>query len=251
VAAQDVISAAEYTMKQYAAPVVMSGLEELSNSSKEQMIDLLAARIKNAEGSLANLLSQHAYGDGTAFGGKAITGLDTFVPATATASQTSTVGGISRSTWAFWRSYNVAAASYGATTIQAAMNTTWANLCRGSDKPGVILADNTMWGYYLASLQTIQRFADPSSANLGFSTVKFMDADFVLDGGVGGFATSKTMYFLNTDYLFLKIHKDRNFTTIGPKNRYATNQDASVTIMGAALEMCASNCSLQGRLIAS
>jgi hypothetical protein len=192
------------------------------------------------------------YGDGTAFGGKAITGLDAAVPSTATASQSSTYGGISRSTWSFWRSYAASAASYASSSIQPAMNTTWAALCRGSDKPNVILADNIMWGYYLGSLQPLQRFTDPGSANLGFSTIKFMDGcDFVLDGGVGGFATTKTMYFLNTDYLFLKIHKDRNFTTIGPKNRYATNQDASVTIMGAALELCASNCSLQGRLIAS
>ena len=78
-----------------------------------------------------------------------------------------------------------------------------------------------------------------------------MDADFVLDGGVGGFATTKTMYFLNLDHLFFKVHKDRNFTTIGPKNRYATNQDASVTILGVACQLTANNCALQGRLIAS
>ena len=41
VAAQDVISAAEYQIKQYAVPVVMSGLEMLQNSGKEQFIDLL------------------------------------------------------------------------------------------------------------------------------------------------------------------------------------------------------------------
>ncbi|WP_276834437.1 DUF5131 family protein, partial [Chryseobacterium cucumeris] len=34
VAAQDVISAAEYQIKQYAVPVVMSGLEMLQNSGK-------------------------------------------------------------------------------------------------------------------------------------------------------------------------------------------------------------------------
>ena len=44
VAAQDVISAAEFQIKQYAVPVVMSGLEMLQNSGKEQFIDLLEAQ---------------------------------------------------------------------------------------------------------------------------------------------------------------------------------------------------------------
>ena len=84
VAAQDVLSAAEFSMKQYAVPVVMSGLEELQNSGAEQMIDLLAARIKNAESTMANLVAEGIYGDGTGTGGKVITGLDAAVPVTAT-----------------------------------------------------------------------------------------------------------------------------------------------------------------------
>jgi hypothetical protein len=251
VAAQDVISAAEWNIAQCAVPVVMSGLEELQNSGAEGVIDLLEARIKNAETSMANLVAEGVYSDGTGSGGKQITGLDAAVPILATISQSNTYGGISRTTWAFWRSYSIAAASYGATTIQAPMSTAFAAVSKGSEKPNVILADNVMWGYYLGSLQANQRFTDPSSANLGFSTVKFMDADFVLDGGVGGFATTKTMYFLNTNWLKFRIHKDRDFTTIGPKSRYAVNQDASVTILGMAGQMTCSNCALQGRLIAS
>ena len=41
VAAQDVISASEWSIKQLACPVVISGLEMLQNSGREQFIDLL------------------------------------------------------------------------------------------------------------------------------------------------------------------------------------------------------------------
>src|SRR5262252_3260648 len=41
IAAQDVLSAAEYTIKQLACPVTISGLEQLQNMGREQMIDLL------------------------------------------------------------------------------------------------------------------------------------------------------------------------------------------------------------------
>ena len=49
VAAQDVISAAEFQIKQLACPVVISGLEMLQNSGKEALIDLLEARLNVAE----------------------------------------------------------------------------------------------------------------------------------------------------------------------------------------------------------
>jgi len=70
VAAQDVISAAEFQIKQYAVPVVMSGLEMLQNSGKEQFIDLLEARLNVAESTMANNLSASIYSDGTGSGGK-------------------------------------------------------------------------------------------------------------------------------------------------------------------------------------
>src|SRR5687768_14295090 len=45
VAAQDVLTAAEYSFKQYAVPVTISGLEMLQNAGREQMIDLMEARL--------------------------------------------------------------------------------------------------------------------------------------------------------------------------------------------------------------
>jgi hypothetical protein len=76
-----------------------------------------------------------------------------------------------------------------------------------------------------------------------------MGADVVFDGGQGGSCPANHMYFLNTDYLKLKTHRDRNFTPIGP-DRFATNVDAMVKPIGWAGNMCASNLSLQGVMIA-
>src|SRR3990167_4673152 len=46
------ISAAQFSIAQYAGAVTMSGLEMLQNSSKEQIIDLMEGRMKVAEGQL-------------------------------------------------------------------------------------------------------------------------------------------------------------------------------------------------------
>ena len=101
VAAQDVISAAQYDIKQAACPVTISGLEQLQNAGKEQIIDLLEGRIAVAESTMANLISSGLYSDGTGYGGKEITGLNLQVPVNPA---TGSPGGIDRATWNFWRS---------------------------------------------------------------------------------------------------------------------------------------------------
>ena len=249
VAAADVISAAEFNIKQLACPVVISGLEMLQNSGKEQFIDLLEGRINVAESTMSNLLAESIYSDGTGTGGKEVTGLNAAVPADPT---TGTYGGINRATWTFWQSqlYDFSAASVtpSATTIQAAMNAMWAKQVRGSDRPDLIVSDSVYWTYFMTSLQAIQRFTSPETGSLGFPTIKFMDADVVLDGGIGGYIGSSLMFSLNTKYIFLRPHKDRNMVALSPNKRYSVNQDAEVQILGWAGNLTSSGAQFQGRI---
>ena len=251
VAAQDVISAAQYDIKQCAVPVTVSGLEQLQNAGKEQIIDLLEGRISVAESTMANMISQGLYSDGTGSGGKEITGLKAQV---SVAPATGTVGGIDRATWAFWRNQTFDATTDGgsattAANIQQYMNTLWAKMVRGTDRPDLIVMDNAYWGFYMASLQAIQRFSSSADANLGFVSVKFMDADVVLDGGLGGFQATKTLYMLNTKYLHYRPHSARDMVPLSPKSRYSVNQDAEVQILAWAGNMTMSNASLQGVMV--
>jgi len=249
VAAQDVISAAEFNIKQLAVPVVMSGLEMLQNSGKEAFIDLMEARLNVAEATMANKLADAVYSDGTGSGGKEVTGLDAAVPSTNTSG---TYGGIDRGTWSFWRSqkydFSDNTVTPGPTTIQAAMNTLWASCTRGNDRPDLIVLDTVFWGYYMASLQAIQRFASADTANLGFPSIKFMDADVVLDGGIGGYCPASTGFFLNTKYLKWRPHSQRNMVPLSPNRRYAINQDAEVQILAWAGNLTCSGAQFQGRL---
>lgn len=248
VAAQDVISAAQFDIKQAACPVIISGLEMLQNAGREQMIDLLDGRIGVAESTMANLIAGGVYSDGTANGGKQITGLDAAVPVVPTAG---VYGGINRAVWTFWQSKNTnGGAALTAATIQGAMNTMWASLVRGMDRPDLIPMDGNQWAKYVASLQANQRFTDPKSATLGFPSLKYMDADVILDGGIGGFCPANTMFFLNTKYFFYRPHAQRNFVPLAPNKRYAINQDAEVQIIGWAGNVTSSGSQFQGRISA-
>lgn len=256
VGAQDVISASAFPYKQYAVAVTVTGLELLQNAGKERTIDLVEARLEVAEATMANDLNVGMYSDGTAAGGKQITGLDAAIPTTAKASQTDTYGGISRSTFSFWRTSTTTGTDISsAAKVQSVMNTQWATQVRGADRPDVIVMDQLYWTDFMNSLQVIQRFTDPGKAELGFPSVKFITADVFLDPttgiGAGGGATTKTAYFLNTKYLHFRPHKDRNFVPISPNKRYALNQDVEAQILGWAGNMTCSGAALQGRNIAT
>lgn len=249
VAAQDVIGAARFDFRQAAVPVVISGLEQLKNSGKEALIDLMESRMRVAEASMSNLLAAGVYSDGTGASGKQLVGFDAMLPVTPT---TGTYGGIDRSTaiGTFWRSKSTTAGvALTSATVQPAMNAMWASLVRGQDRPDLIIMDTNFWNLYMSSLQAQQRFTDPSKANLGFPTIKFMDADVVLDGGIGGYATTKTAYFVNTKYTHWRPHRDRDMVSLSPNRRYAINQDAEVAILAWAGNMTSSGPQYSGRLI--
>lgn len=237
------ISAAQFSITQYAAAVTISGLEGLQNNGKEAIIDLLDGRMEVAEGQLMNRLGGDVYLDGTGNSGKNITGLGAAVPDDPT---TGTYGGIDRSTTigTFWRSIRYrgvtdGGAAVSAANIQAYMDAVAVQLIRGTDKPDLIVADNTYYRLYLQSLQSMQRVTDSggSMAGAGFAALKYygagMASDVVLDGGIGAAAPSAHMFFLNTKYIFLRPHSQRNFVPIGGE-RQAVNQDAVVKLIGWA-----------------
>lgn len=197
IAPSDVFTSAEFSLKQAAVAVMMSGLEELQNSGDEAVIDLLESRIENAEITMKNNISNDIYSDGTADGGRQIGGLQLLVADAGTG----TVGGINSSTWSFWQNYvfdfSNNSLTPGVTTIQQAMNTAWLNLTRNRDQPDLIVADNVYFNYYWQSLQAIQRIQNTDLGKAGFTNLKFMNADVVPDGAKGGDAPASHMYFLD------------------------------------------------------
>lgn len=251
------ISAAQFSITQYASAVSISGLEMIQNSGKEAIIDLLDGRMAVAEAQLANRISGDIYLDGTGNSGKNITGLGAAVP---DAPSTGTYGGINRATFSFWQSVAYSGVTNGgsavsASNIQAYMDALAVQLIRGTDKPDLIVCDNNYYKLYLQSLQSIQRITDGgnSSAGAGFASLKYygagMASDVVLDGGIGNAATSNHMWFLNTKYIMFRPHADRNFVPIGGE-RQAVNQDALVRLIGFAGNLTSSGPQFCGVLIA-
>jgi hypothetical protein len=229
------------------------------------MIDLLESRIGNAERTMQNNISTDCYSTGSASGGKQIGGLQLLV---STTNNSGVVGGIDSGVWGFWQnsvnSFASAGLTPGAATMQTMMNRAWLSVARQADRPDLIIADNTYFRYYWESLQAIQRISDDRSGMAGFASLKFMDADVVYDGGFqgttngngappfggglswssGSGAPASSMFMLNTDYIFLRPHKDRDMVPLDP-DRFSVNQDAMVKLVAWAGNMTMSNRFLQ------
>lgn len=242
----DVISAAEYDWKQAYVNVTMSGLEKIQNSGSEALYNLLDRRIQNALKTMRNIVSSALYSDGSAV--KQIGGLQLLVADLPTSG---TIGGINRATYSFWqnqyyRGVTDGGAAVSAANIQQYMMKLWINTVRGEDKPDLIVADTNYFNFYYNSLTAIQRVTDKDGASALNASLKFMDADVGFD--TGGGCPANHMYFLNTEYMYFKVSRMRNF--VPDDEKVSISQDAMVVPLYFAGNMTVSNSARQGVLVA-
>jgi len=245
ISASETFTAAEFSYKQLAGNVVINGLEEVQNSGREAIHNLVRARMTNLERSLKNTVATALYADGTGSGGKEFGGLQALVADT----NTNTVGGISGSTYSWWRNYvydfSAESVTASATTIQTAMNTAWLNVIRGSDMPDMIVAGTTYYTHYWDSLLANQRFTSDSEAGAGFTNLVYKgNVPVIFDDQ----CAATRMYMLNTDYLFVRPAKGRWLKPLPDKS--SVNQDAMVMPIVLAGNMTVSNRSLQAVITA-
>jgi hypothetical protein len=250
IGASDVISAAEYQWRQIAINVVANGLELRTNSGEARIINLVKARMKNAIRTFKNNFSGDVYSDGTL--PNQIGGLQVLVADTGTG----TVGGIDSSVWIFWKNIVQSAAAPlqgggaivpSATTIESLMLPLWLAQTRGDDQPDLIVSSNEYFTFYENSQVSLKRYTSDGAAGKaagGFVSMKYKTADVIFDGGSG--IPAAHMYFLNTDYLGLCVHKDADMAIMDEMKPY--NQDAAVVPILWMGNMTCSNRSLQGVL---
>jgi hypothetical protein len=245
ISASETFTAAEFNYKQLAGNVVITGLEEIQNSGKEAVHNLLRSRIRNLEKSLKNTMATSLYATGAGSAGKDIGGLQLLVADV----NTNTVGGIDANANAWWRNqvydFSTNSVVASATTIQAAMNTMYLDTVRGADRTDLIVADRNYYTFYWESLQANQRFTDDKEAGAGFTNVVYHgNIPVIYDDQ----CPTNHMYFLNTDYLFMRPAKGREFVPLGEKS--AVNQDALVMPVVWAGNMTVSNRARQGVICA-
>lgn len=227
VAGQEVLTSSEFPWKQYACGVSISGLEMLQNDGKEQIINMMKARITNAERTIANKMHESSYSDGTGSAGKEFGGLD-LINSSGTGA---TVGGINASTAAWWENKHAATGGVAVASIYADMLDLCLSLQRGTDKTDLIISDNTYYSALNQSLQGQRRYMDSKMADAGFRNILFEGIPVVFDGGDGGYAPVG-MHFLDSSELELIMHRKRNNVILSGPRRPVTEDSDTVVIAG-------------------
>ena len=234
---QDGISAAEYDWKQYGASIAISGIEEAKNNGEHAIINLLEAKIMQAEESMREGFNQMFFADGTGNSGKNWNGLGNLVEAG------NTVGGINSATAGneYWNSYEENTA--GALTLLQ-MATAYNSVSVGNYHPDVILTTQTLFEKYESLLQPQLRYTDTKTADAGFQNLLFKSAPIMYDVH----CTPGVMYFLNSKYIKLVGHSDKWFAQtefVRPEN-----QDARFALIMCYGNLVVSNRAKQGKLTA-
>jgi hypothetical protein len=242
---QEGISAAEFEWKQYAASIAISGIEEAKNNGEQEVINLLEAKIMQAEESLREGFNQMFFGDGTdtlgaggTNSGKSWNGLGNLIESG------NTVGGINSASGQgndWWRSYEQNTA--GALTL-AQMATAYNSVSVGNDHPDMVLTTQTLFEKYESLLQPQLRYTDTKTADAGFQNLLFKSAPVVYDVH----APAGTMFFINSKYISLVGHSEKWFANtpfVRPEN-----MDARYALIMCYGNLTVRNRAKQGKLTA-
>ena len=224
---QEGISAAEFEGRQYAGSISISGIEEAKNNGDQEIINLLEAKIMQAEESMREGFNTMFFADGTGNSSKDWNGLGNLVE------NGNTVGGIDSSTYTWWKSYEENTAT--ALTL-AQMATAYNSVSVGNDHPDTLLTTQTLFEKYEALLQPNLRYTDTKTADAGFQNLLFKAAPVMYDTG----CTAGVFYFLNSKYITLVGHSDKWFS----QTSFVSPEDTDARY---ALIMCYGNLTVRNR----
>lgn len=204
---QEGIDAAEYNWKMYNVSVVITKEDELKNKGKSRIVNLLKAKIMQAENSLTERIGNDLF-NGAASDSKELTGIETAVGV-------GTYGGIAGGTYSWWQSY-VEDTSTALTVAQIRTGLNTCNLGKGGGKVSMMVTTQTLHEKYEGLLTATLSYETASSKEMkrmgdaGFYALGFRGVPIVFDEH----CTSGAFYFLNPENLKLTIHKDADFVAI-------------------------------------
>lgn len=205
----------------YHGGVVLSLWERwLNEYSPSQIFSLFDEKVRNFKKTYRSNVGVDLYADGTGNANKDVDGLEAFVKATGTyagQSQTTTWWGANNR--AVTTSFATDSDSDGISNGIETMGLMWmdcshgagglvrkgnSNLPKTNDTPNLIVTTQSGWLNYESELLPQQRYADKRMANLGFDSLLYRQTPVTWDRN----CTADTMYFLNTNYLELRVVKD-------------------------------------------
>lgn len=227
----------QFTGKIIVTPVVINEYEQAQNQGDAQFLDLMEERLDVADSSTWNVMESMLQGDGTTYGGKAFSGIKSFI---VDSTSSGSIGGLSRGTYSAIRNASVNLASvFGSATdasnIESRLRYAKNLIVRGTDKPDLALLGQTYYNAGADSFSAKQRITvdkDMFEANFDNYVIEGMTA--VLAGGkiFSGLShiAADRGYLLNTKTFNLKMYRGYNFQPLNKRTSFNQLVDASILL---------------------
>lgn len=211
-------TSATFDWRQYTNITLASGKELAQNSGKEAYIGLWTARADNTLESLKDELNIDMF---AAQSGDKLSGLQSLVHDTGLGTAAA-IGNIDPSTYTYWKNQYVGSVG-GSANYLTNMQTIYSATTFGTRRTTMILTTETVFNKYALVMEPREAFvkSDGNSINASYEHLTYKTIPVHFDRACG----SGRMYFLNTNYLKLYMHADRNMTHVGPFELDPTDSD--------------------------
>tara|TARA_R100000406_G_scaffold51606_1_gene35050 strand:+ start:1148 stop:2140 length:993 start_codon:yes stop_codon:yes gene_type:complete len=251
---QELFTDASFDWVQCHASITYSGREEALNSGGERVVDLISAKVKNAEKSLKDLFGSQLYSDNDGSSATAPAESSGFLGLKHIINVDRSLGGIDSTTYTWWDAnvkdagnsvtYANMVDSSNAAYIQKIIREMYGQCTIDNDAPDIIVTTQVIFDAYEESLQAQKRFgaSSQSLADAGFQNLLYRGTPIVVDDH----CPDGEMFFLNSKYLKFRHHASRNFAFQGFNK--PVNQDASIAHIYWLGALTCSNPRMLGRV---
>lgn len=198
---KEFLTVAKYDWRYLVASIVRFGIDDQQNRGRNQIINLMNAKLDNAMDGLIDTLETALF-QGTGSETTGIDGLQALVADDPTAS--ASYGDIAQDTYTWWRNKvknmtGLSFATNGIAEMRTLLNNTMNNLRQ--DAPDLILSGQTPYEYYEDTVLDYYRVTNNKLADAGFMNQTFKGIPMVWSPA----CSNQRMYFLNTKFLTLVI----------------------------------------------
>lgn len=217
-ARQDTRKQAKYAWATIDGAVAINSIEKAMNAGEAKIYDMVEAEVINAKNTLVRKVADALRAASP--DANSPESIVTIIPDTATASQTTTTGELSRATYSWWRSqYSNTAMDLSATGgLEALLAFYLDYVSKGTsklDQPDFGLTTGTLFAALSAGHgDALRRFTPNEKVlNLGFSNIQVMNAVIIADPSMA----SGDLRLINTNHCQLQVLRTPNMTNIGER----------------------------------
>ena len=235
----EIATKASLPPRQYNNAIVITGIEWEENKGDDpKIIDIVKAKMKNAEKSLKDLFGTHFFATQTGTNLDGVGGVFAATGGTAYA-------GINPTDFAGWKSNGGnGPKDVSGNLTRTIFDTEWNNCKVDTDKPTLIVTTDALWaGISNTYIEANKRYEDKKLANIGFENITWHGTPMVTDSH----NPSESIYLFNEKYLKVHVMPGMNFKWI--PWQYPTTQDIKIGHIRWYGNLLCTNLARQGQLI--